>query len=209
MMRQYLSVKAEHPTSIVLFRMGDFFETFYDDAVDCAKLLDLTLTARSKEKDKIPMAGVPHHAVEGYIARLIELGRTVVLVDQVEDPKLAKGLVKREVTEVVSPGTFLDPQAAPRDATYLTALSYARELFGVAVLDLSTGEFRATAGKGEELLFDELARIAPREVVIAEEALNEPWLDRLRRELPRAAVTAMPAAMFAKSGLTKTFGAEE
>src|SRR5207244_3305236 len=87
MMRQYFAVKAEHPNAIVLFRIGDFFETFYQDAEQAAKLLDLTLTARSKEKDPVPMAGVPHHAVDGYVSRLVELGKTVVLVDQVEDAK--------------------------------------------------------------------------------------------------------------------------
>src|SRR5262245_23709642 len=176
MMRQYLSVKAEHPTSIVLFRMGDFFETFYDDAVDCARLLDLTLTARSKEKDPVPMAGVPHHAVEGYIARLVELGRTVVMVDQVEDPKLAKGLVRREVTLVHSPGTFLDPHAPPRLANYLACVADGKTKrgksaggWGLAALDVSTGEFRATSGGEDDALLDELGRIGMREILIAED----------------------------------------
>jgi DNA mismatch repair protein MutS len=213
MMRQYLSVKSENPTSIVLFRMGDFFETFYEDAADCARLLDLTLTARSKEKDPIPMAGVPHHAVDGYIARLVELGRTVVLVDQVEDPKLAKGLVKREVTEVLSPGTFLDPQAPPRVSTYLAALALEKELFGLAVLDLSTGELRATSGKGEDLLFDELERIGAREVLVSANVLGTATIERLRKDLTRTALTPVPedsmSLRAAKESLTRTFSADE
>lgn len=213
MMRQYLSVKAEHPTSIVLFRMGDFFETFYEDAADCARLLDLTLTARAKgEKDKIPMAGVPHHAVEGYIARLVELGRTVVLVDQVEDPKLAKGLVKREVTEVLSPGTFLDPQAPPRVSTYLTALALEKELFGLAVLDLSTGELRATSGKGDDLLLDELERVGARELLVSNAALATGTIEKLRKS-SKTAITPVPedsmSARAAKESLTRTFSADE
>src|SRR5262245_9426263 len=118
MMRQYQAVKTNHGNAIVLFRLGDFFEAFFEDAVACAELLDLTLTSRSKDKDAIPMAGVPYHAVEGYLARLVELGRTVVLVDQVEDARLAKGLVRREVTRVISPGTFVDPNSSQRRPHY-------------------------------------------------------------------------------------------
>ena len=123
MMRQYLTVKAQYVEAIVLFRMGDFFETFYDDAEECSRLVDLTLTKRSKEKNAAPMAGVPHHAVDNYIARLVELGRRVVLVDQVEDPKKAKGLVRREITRVISPGTYVNQSASGRQPTYLVALS--------------------------------------------------------------------------------------
>lgn len=175
MMQQYFSVKDEHPGSIVLFRMGDFFETFYEDAETCARLLDLTLTARSKEKDPVPMAGVPHHAIEGYLARLVnEHRQTVVLVDQVEDPKLAKGLVKREVTRVLTPGTFIDPQQSGRQATYLAALCFSEpsrrrkkpETVGLAALDLATGEFRATVLESAELAMDELLRLEAKEVLL-------------------------------------------
>src|SRR5262249_28215704 len=161
----YFAVKAEHPNAIVLFRIGDFFETFFDDAVQAAKLLDLTLTARSKEKDPVPMAGVPHHAVDGYVSRLVALGKTVVLVDQVEDAKNAKGLVRREITDILSPGTFLDPQAPARSPGYLAAVfsgpvgSGSGFSFGLALVDLATGEFRATAGEDAEVLVEELVRV--------------------------------------------------
>ena len=200
MMRQYFSVKVEHPEAIVLFRMGDFFETFYDDAETCARLLDITLTKRSKEKDAPPMAGVPHHAIDGYIARLIDLGRTVVLADQVEDPKKAKGLVRRAVTRVLSPGTFVDANAAARTPVYLAALTLPKVRartrrnsspvdWGLAALDLATGEFRATAGAGDEALIDELGRLGTREVVVSDRFRGESVLERAAKELPRLVVT--------------------
>src|SRR6185437_1250781 len=103
MLRQYLEAKTAHPQAILMFRMGDFFELFFEDAKVAARELDLTLTAREKNDDPIPMAGVPHHAINGYIAKLVDRGYTVALCDQVEDPKKAKGLVKREVTRLITP----------------------------------------------------------------------------------------------------------
>jgi DNA mismatch repair protein MutS len=215
MMRQYFAVKAEHPNAIVLFRIGDFFETFYEDAEQAAKLLDLTLTARSKEKDRVPMAGVPHHAVDGYVSRLVELGKTVVLVDQVEDAKLAKGLVKREITDILSPGTFLDPNAPPRLATYLVALDLGagkRAGFGLAALDLSTGEFRATSGEDGDVLLEELLRLDMREIVISESRRSDERIARIEKELPKTAITAVAEDFFSRRGrdaLLHTFGQEE
>ncbi len=220
MMRQYLTVKAAHPGAIVLFRMGDFFETFFEDAEECARLLDITLTARSKEKD-IPMAGVPHHAIDGYLARLIEHGRTVVMVDQVEDPKLAKGLVRREVTRVLSPGTFLDPNAPPRDARYLASVAFAGRtrrarkapLWGLAVLDLSTGEFRATSGDDDEALIEELVRLGAREVLVPAPFLDDPRVARIRAEVPRLTITEIQADRATReaglAAVTTLFGEEE
>jgi len=173
MMRQYLTVKAQYPEAIVLFRMGDFFETFYDDAEECARLVDLTLTKRSKEKNAAPMAGVPHHAVDNYIARLVELGRRVVMVDQVEDPKKAKGLVRREITRVISPGTYVNQNSSGRQPTYLVALSVRSKRkksvpWGLAVLDVSTGEFRATSGEDINLAVEEVARLEAKELLVTE-----------------------------------------
>jgi len=168
MMRQYLTVKAEHADALVLFRMGDFYETFFEDAEDCANILDITLTARSKERD-IPMAGVPHHSVDAYLARLIEVGRSVVFVDQVEDPKTAKGLVRREITRIVTPGTYLDATASSRSSNYLAGVvphvKRRQTQWGIAVLDLSTGEFRATVVEDDEALTDELDRLGVKEVL--------------------------------------------
>ena len=177
-MRQYLDAKQQHPDAILLFRMGDFYEMFYEDALVAARTLELTLTSRSKDANGggIPMCGVPFHAVDGYIARLVRRGFRVAICDQVEDPRKAKGVVKREVVRVVSPGTLTD-------ASYLDArepaflMSVARSVHGngggavgVALLDVSTGEFTTAeyhGSDGLQALADELAVIRPREVVMA------------------------------------------
>lgn len=196
MMRQYLTVKAEHPEALVLFRMGDFFETFFEDAEECAKRLDITLTARSKERD-IPMAGVPHHALDGYLGRLVQQGCTVVLVDQVEDPKQAKGLVKREITRVVTPGTYIDPSAPARTPTYLVALELARsakkDRWALAALDLSTGELRATAERDEALLLDELTKLGPKEILLLDAQAMDPLMARIHAALPEVLLSRLDA----------------
>ncbi|MCC7383847.1 MAG: DNA mismatch repair protein MutS [Deltaproteobacteria bacterium] len=216
MMRQYLGVKAAHPHAVVLFRMGDFFETFYEDAKTCAELLDLTLTARSKERDPVPMAGVPHHAIDGYVARLIDFGKTVVLVDQVEDPRQAKGLVRREVTRVVTPGTFVDPSAPARVTTYLVALHASegrRPRFGLSALDLSTGDFRATSTEDEELLIEELERLEARELLIADRLRSEPLVGRIAEAARRLTITPLSSEeageIRAREALVTRLGEEE
>src|SRR6188474_2710858 len=124
LMRQFLEVKASHPDAIVFFRMGDFYEMFFDDAVVASQLLDLTLTSRNKGRDDaIPMAGVPHHAGRAYLARLTEQGKKVVVVEQVEDPRLAKGLVRRAVVQVVTPGVVVDEEVLdPRRPRFVCAV---------------------------------------------------------------------------------------
>ena len=194
MMRQYLSVKLEHPNALVFFRMGDFFETFYEDAEECAQRLDITLTARTKEKDVL-MAGVPHHAVEGYLARLAAQRCTVVIVDQVEDPKQAKGLVRREITRIVTPGTFLDPTASGGERNYLVSLYLGPKRrspkWALASLDLATGEFRATSGVGVELLLDELSRLAPREILLTDKESEDPAVETIRSTYPDILLTIL------------------
>src|SRR5437764_7696250 len=146
-MRQYNSIKQQVPNTLLMFRLGDFYELFYEDAVTAAKELEITLTARNKEKGAaIPMCGVPYHAAEGYIARLIHKGYRVVICDQVEDPALAKKLVKREVTRIVTPGTATDAHLLrSHENNYLAAVARAGQRAGVAHVDISTGEFRVTA----------------------------------------------------------------
>lgn len=183
MMRQYLSVKMEHPTALVFFRMGDFFETFFEDAEECAQRLDIALTARSKERD-IPMAGVPHHALDAYLGRLVEQQRTVVLVDQVEDPKQSKGLVRREITRIITPGTFIDPSGVPGARNYLVALELGEKKravihWGLAALDVATGDFRATNGVGAEALVDEVLRLQAREVLVVQNNCQHPSIRAL------------------------------
>ena len=166
-MRQYLGIKAEHPDAILFFRMGDFYEMFFEDAVLAAKKLDLTLTSRDKGSDNpIPMAGVPHHAGRGYIARLTQMGHKVVLCEQVEDPKQAKGLVKRAVVRIITPGVVLDDEILdPKVGRYLAAVIADGPRFGLAYLDVSTGEFRATEVDTTDELIGELTRVAPSEIL--------------------------------------------
>ena len=171
-MRQYLDAKQQHPDAILLFRMGDFYEMFYEDALVAARTLEITLTSRSKDANGggIPMCGVPFHAVDGYIARLVKRGFRVAICDQVEDPKKAKGLVKREVVRVVSPGTLTDASYLDaREPAFLMAVAPGKDTIGVALLDLSTGEFSAAeyAGAGGlQALADELAVLRPREIIV-------------------------------------------
>src|SRR5690242_21727918 len=144
MMRQYHAVKQETPDALLLFRLGDFYELFYDDAVTAARELEITLTARNKEKgEPIPMCGVPYHSAENYIARLIQKGHRVAICDQMEDPRVAKKLVKREVTRIVTPGTAMNANLLrPRENNYLAAVMANGARAGLAHVDLSTGEDR-------------------------------------------------------------------
>ena len=150
LMRQYSAIKKEHPNALLFFRLGDFYELFFDDAILAARELQITLTSRNKEKGvNIPMCGVPYHAAEGYIAKLIRRGFKVAVCEQVEDPRLAKTLVRREVTRVVTPGTAADSSLSPEENNFLAAVATVGDRVGFAALDLSTGEFRATEFAGE------------------------------------------------------------
>src|SRR3954465_586344 len=169
-MRQYLDAKQQHRDAILLFRMGDFYEIFYEDALVAARALEITLTSRSKDANGggIPMCGVPFHAVDGYIARLVKRGFRVAIWEQVEDPRKAKGVVKREVVRVVSPGTLTDSNYLDaREPAFMMAVAPGKGLVGVALLDLSTGEFTAAeyaGADGLQALADELAVLKPRQV---------------------------------------------
>jgi DNA mismatch repair protein MutS len=168
LMRQYLDVKRRHADALLFFRLGDFYELFFDDAVTASRALDLTLTTRDRgREDAVPMCGVPAHAAGGYIARLVAAGHRVAVCDQMEDPRKARGIVKREVTRVVTPGVVLDPEQLDADQpNFLLALAPEGERTGLAWLDLSTAEFRATEVAGHGAAQDEVARIAPREVLL-------------------------------------------
>ena len=171
LMRQYSAIKERHPNALLLFRLGDFYEMFFEDAIVASKELQITLTSRNKEKGQaIPMCGVPYHAAEGYIAKLIRKGFRVAICDQMEDPRVAKKLVKREVTRVVTPGTAVDAQVLEaRDNNYLAAMVERDGALGLALADLSTGDFRATDFTGTNAatrLHEELARMRPREILL-------------------------------------------
>lgn len=171
LMRQYAAIKKEHPSALLFFRLGDFYELFFDDAVLAARELQITLTSRNKEKGlAVPMCGVPYHAAEGYIAKLIRKGYKVAVCDQVEDVRLAKKLVRREVTRVITPGTAADSSLGSEENNFLAAVTQSCDRAGFAALDLSTGEFRATEFQGQDAakrIHDELQQLRPKEVLYA------------------------------------------
>ncbi len=191
MMRQYQQLKARYPGTLLMFRLGDFYELFYDDAVVAARELQITLTSREVGRGRrIPMCGVPYHAVESYLARLVDRGHAIALCDQLEDPKRAKGLVKRDVVRVITPGTVVETSLLPADANnYLAAVAEGNRRWGVAAADLSTGEFYVTELSDElrnHKLADELARLSPREVLVTDALRDQlaPLVDRAFRFTP-------------------------
>jgi len=171
LMRQYAAVKKEHPNALVFFRLGDFYEMFFEDAIVGARELQITLTSRNKEKgQKIPMCGIPYHAAEGYIAKLIRKGFKVALCEQMEDPKQTKTLVRREVTRVITPGTAAEMAAPAEESNFLAAVTESGGAVGFAALELSTGEFRATEFRGEDAarrVMEEMQQLRPKEVLFA------------------------------------------
>jgi DNA mismatch repair protein MutS len=182
MMQRYLEVKAQNPGALLLFRMGDFYELFYEDAQIASKVLGLTLTSRDKgSPNPVAMAGFPYHALNGYLQKLVRAGHRAAICEQVEDPKQAKGLVKREVTQVVTPGTLTDDALLdPRESNFLACLAIEKADCGLAWLELSTGRF-FTMEVEAALVADELARIRPAECLVPEGSRGLPWLAEVRQ----------------------------
>ena len=176
MMRQYLSIKAEHPNRLVFYRMGDFYELFFDDARRAAELLDITLTQRGQSAGRpIPMAGVPFHAAEGYLARLVKLGESVAICEQIGDPAASKGPVERRVVRIVTPGTVSDEALLDAHSdNLLAALWQADGHYGLAWLDLTAGRFRVQQSDSDEVLAGELERLRPAELLLAEDQALTP-----------------------------------
>ncbi len=189
MMSQYRRIKAELPPGTILFfRLGDFYEMFFEDAVEASRILDIALTKRQK----VPMCGVPHHTYETYLARLIRAGKKVAICDQVEDPATAQGIVRREVTGILTPGAVLTDQILDRNRNnYLAGLYETGGLFGLALLDLSTGAFQAEETSDPETLRDSLLRLTPTECVLPAEASRDPAssLRALLNQLPALMVS--------------------
>jgi DNA mismatch repair protein MutS len=216
MMTQYWEVKKAHREAIVLFRMGDFYETFYDDAKIAARVLGLTLTTRDRQSDNpVPLAGVPFHSADAYVSRLLRAGYKVAICEQMEDPALAKGLVRRAVTEVLTPGTALVPALLPeRDSHYALCLALqgdeaADAPFGFACLDFSTGEFALGERPAREV-FDVVARYAPREIFLPRAALASPPEREMHRRFEGVTISFLEDASFtpriATEALTRHFG---
>ena len=189
LMKQFFAAKAEHPEVLLFFRMGDFYELFYDDARKAARLLDITLTQRgSSAGQPIPMAGVPHHAAEGYLARLVALGESVAICEQIGDPALSKGLVERKVVRIVTPGTVTDEALlSERRDTLLLAVSRGKHGYGVAWADLAGGRFLVNEVRTDDALEAELSRLEPAETLVADEDGWAPFVvgrNGLRRRAP-------------------------
>lgn len=211
-MRQYLEIKERYPDCIVFFRLGDFYEMFFDDAVVASQLLDLTLTARDKQKEvPVPMAGVPHHAAKHYIGKLLGHGKKVAICDQVEDARKTKKIVRRAVTQVITPGVVLEEeQLEPKAGHYLAALSPGAAggaAWGVAYLDVSTGEFAATELTESEAL-DELARIEPAELLIVEPPAAQSPASGLSASLQRRLRVPIGVARAANAATDRTLLAD-
>jgi len=183
MMRQYLSIKADYPEMLVFYRMGDFYELFFDDAKRAARLLDITLTARGKSGgNAIPMAGIPYHAIEGYLAKLVRKGESVAICEQIGDPATSKGPVERKVTRIVTPGTLTDEALLAENRDNLVASVVASvDGFGIAWLDLAGGRFRLTEVPDTQAVLGEIERLRPAELIIDEEQqFGESLADHIR-----------------------------
>ena len=198
MIKQYLSIKEQYPDAILFYRMGDFYEMFFEDAQLASRVLEIALTSRNKnDESPVPMCGVPHRAAHGYIARLIDNGFKVAVCDQVEDPAKAKGLVKREVVRVITPGMVVENELLDASANnYVLAVCYQTESCGIAYLDISTGEFRLTESRDTAAVVEEIRRIAPSEVLLAESAKSDPLYQPLAQMLAEVAASYLDARAF-------------
>ncbi len=189
MMRQYLEMKARAPDAFLFFRLGDFYELFFEDAVRAAEILQITLTARSKGPERVPMCGVPFHAARRHVARLLDAGHKVAICEQVETPGTSPGLVRRDVVRIVTPGMVLDEDVLEATSpSWLAAVVADKSHWGAALLDGSTGEFCAAQGEGVVQLVEWLSLAAPKELLLPEGSASEVQ-EALRRGCPSVPVS--------------------
>jgi DNA mismatch repair protein MutS len=198
MIKQYLSIKEAYPDAILFYRMGDFYEMFFEDAQVASRILEITLTSRNKKDESpVPMCGVPYRAVSGYIARMIDHGYKVAVCDQIEDPALAKGLVKRDVVRVITPGMIIDDEFLDkRSNNFVLAVARQADSFGLSFLDISTGDFRLAESDDLAAIVDESLRISPREILLPKSSENDPLLTSIRGALIDRAVTYLEDSAF-------------
>ncbi len=209
MLQQYLEIKEQHQDTILFYRMGDFYEMFYDDAVTASKILGITLTARNKKNpaNQVPMCGIPYHAATNYLAKLVKAGKRVAICEQTENPSEAKGIVRREVVRIISPGVVTDSQILDaKDNLYVAALNRKERgndtLYGISFLDLSTGAFLigefADQGEHAEIILDQLTRMTPAELLINEKDSENlaNLVDSARTLLPGLCITKRPSSQF-------------
>ncbi|GAB3091028.1 DNA mismatch repair protein MutS [Aestuariicella hydrocarbonica] len=209
MMQQYLKIKAEHPHELVFYRMGDFYELFYDDAKQASKLLDVTLTARGKSGgEPIPMAGIPFHAADGYLAKLVRKGVSVAICEQIGDPATSKGPVERKVVRIVTPGTVSDESLLDESRdNLLVALHVIEDTFGLATMDIGSGRFQVLEVQGLDAALGELQRLSPAELLVSEELSSSEILEN-RRGLRRRAPWEFELET-AQRLLTQQFGTQD
>ncbi|HUR70960.1 MAG TPA: DNA mismatch repair protein MutS [Candidatus Limnocylindrales bacterium] len=197
MLQQYLQIKERYQDAILFFRLGDFYEMFFEDAHVASKVLDITLTSRNKsDEGSVPLCGVPYHSAQPYIQKLLEAGHKVAVCEQVEDPALAKGVVKREVVRVITPGTVTADEALDgRGNNFLAAVCQGESSYGLAVSDITTGEFRCSEIADEQAFLDELGRVQPSEIVVA--ARSSRLRERIYKEYPTIHMTSVDDETFA------------
>ncbi|MBI5097415.1 MAG: DNA mismatch repair protein MutS, partial [Nitrospirae bacterium] len=204
LLRQYQNIKREHKDAILFFRMGDFYEMFYDDAIAASKILEIALTTRDKRTDDpVPMCGIPYHAINSYLPKLIREGRKVAICEQVEDPAQAKGIVRREVIRVITPGTVLDGSLLEsKENNFIAAIYPDTGPAGLAFVDVSTGDF-FIAEMEISGIKDEMARIEPREVLFPQGSDTSSLLSNMGQHLPF--INPYPSEVFEYESATRIF----
>jgi len=198
MIKQYLSIKDEYPDALLFYRMGDFYEMFFEDAEVASKILEIALTSRNKKDESpVPMCGVPFRAVQSYIARLIDNGYKVAICDQIEDPATAKGLVKRDVVRVITPGMIVDSEFLDeRSHNFVLACVRSDDLTGLSYLDISTGTFRVTESADLSAIINEALRVSPREILLPHAAEDDPRYSPFLAALPEQSITYLEDSAF-------------
>jgi len=198
MIKQYLEAKRKYPDAILFYRMGDFYEMFFEDAKLASEILDITLTSRDKSKeDSVPLCGVPYHAASSYIQRLVDRGYKVAICEQMEDASKAKGIVKREVIRVITPGMVLEDELLqPKANNFLLAIAVGEERFGLAFLDASTGDFLAAEVNTAQSLLDEVMRMEPKEILLPESARSQLPIKQLMKAFRNALYSPLPEEVF-------------
>ena len=200
-MKQYVKIKEKYPDCILFYRMGDFYEMFFEDAVTAAPVLEITLTSRNKGKeDSVPLCGFPYHAASAYITKLVEKGFKVAICEQVEDPKKAKGIVKREVIRVITPGLVLDEEnLAAGENNYLACLCACKDTLGLAFLDISTGEFQISEFSDREFFFIAIAGLDFKELILSRDFPDKILLKTLETQMPQSGLIIWKKMVFSPS----------
>ena len=197
-MKQYVEIKEKYPDCILFYRMGDFYEMFFDDALTAAPVLEITLTSRNKGKeDSVPLCGFPYHAASTYITKLVEKGFKVAICEQVEDPKKAKGIVKREVIRVITPGLVLDEEnLAAGENNYLSGICLQKDILGLAFLDITTGEFQISEFTDRDSFLIAIAGLDFKEMILAKSFPDKALIKTLEMQMPAGRINYLEDECF-------------